>query len=476
MPEIGTKRADPVKTMVNVGCLMDIPTGVYLEGMHGEMILNGGVGRLEAIVGAGNLGKSTLSHYRTITGCYRMGQYSSVIVFDTEISVQEYRVQQFIDRITNGEGSDWIVDGKWSLSDQDSIPGEEWFNKFKDYMHAKIEDKSIRVVTPFKDRPDKDGKVKALTIPMPTFCLIDSITNFKTKDTVDVRDKVTVGDSKANTLYMTQGRNNTRIINETHAYCGASSVFTTMTAHMVEKLNLDPYAPVQKQLPALKANLKIKAPNDFHFFTSNAWWVTGTSVMQDNDKFCMYPDSNSEEIKDDRDLNIITLTQLRSKSGGSAIQIHVILSQRDGILPSLTEYHFLKSNNYWGLPGNKQNHACALYQEVNLKRTTIRNQLESDKKLARAINITSEILQIARYVKCSPDLLCHAHELYEDIKNLGYDWDMILEKTRGWWTIEGEHKDLLFLSTLDLLRMRKGLYHPYWLEKDKKTIRKEYLS
>ena len=51
---------------------------------------------------------------------------------------------------------------------------------------------------------------------------------------------------------------------------------------------------------------------------------------------------------------------------------------------------------------------------------------------------------------------------------------MILSHTRGWWTIEGMHKDTLFLSTMDLLKMRKGLYHPYWLKDDKKTIKSEY--
>ena len=54
---------------------------------------------------------------------------------------------------------------------------------------------------------------------------------------------------------------------------------------------------------------------------------------------------------------------------------------------------------------------------------------------------------------------------------------MLLEKTRGWWTLEDlpeeaktEEHHLHFLSTMDLLKMRVGEYHPYWLAEDKVTI------
>jgi hypothetical protein len=45
-----------------------------------------------------------------------------------------------------------------------------------------------------------------------------------------------------------------------------------------------------------------------------------------------------------------------------------------------------------------------------------------------------------------------------------------LLNTRGWWTLDNDKQEVPFLSTLDLLRMRKGLYHPYWLAEDKRTI------
>ena len=69
MVRMNTKLASPVKPLINVGCLFDIPTGTFITGIHGESILNGGMSRFDAIIGSGNLGKSTLAHYRNIVGC-----------------------------------------------------------------------------------------------------------------------------------------------------------------------------------------------------------------------------------------------------------------------------------------------------------------------------------------------------------------------------------------------------------------------
>ncbi|MCK9517319.1 MAG: hypothetical protein M0Q87_14950, partial [Ottowia sp.] len=70
--------------------------------------------------------------------------------------------------------------------------------------------------------------------------------------------------------------------------------------------------------------------------------------------------------------------------------------------------------------------------------------------------------------------LMSAKDLYDKIKAKGYDWDFILENTRGWWTFNNDKLPLYFLSTYDLVRMANGEYHPYWLEDDNKTIKKQF--
>jgi hypothetical protein len=194
-----------------------------------------------------------------------------------------------------------------------------------------------------------------------------------------------------------------------------------------------------------------------------------------------YP-HRGHEHEGDTDLCSVMIRNLRSKTGQSGRVLELIVSQSEGVLPGLTEFHSLRENDWFGINGDIKNCSLVLYPEQKLTRTTVRDLIESDKKLSRALNITSELGQMhlfwpihqfdSQYKK--QGFVCSAQELYDDIKKAGYDWDMILTHTRGWWCPIGMFEDLLFLSTMDLLKMRAGLYHPYWLEEDKKTIKKEY--
>ena len=90
------------------------------------------------------------------------------------------------------------------------------------------------------------------------------------------------------------------------------------------------------------------------------------------------------------------------------------------------------------------------------------------------MNITAELLQCKNFYPWvhTEELMCTPKELYEDIKKLGYDWNVLLE-TRGYYTANQYSNKVPFLSVIDLLKMRKGLYHPYFL-KDDKTLKAEY--
>ena len=79
-----------------------------------------------------------------------------------------------------------------------------------------------------------------------------------------------------------------------------------------------------------------------------------------------------------------------------------------------------------------------------------------------ACRITADLVQIKQLWHFLPDdLWCDAKTLYEDLKAQGHDWDKLLQ-TRGHWTFDQYTNPVPFLSTMDLLYMRKGLYTPYW--------------
>jgi len=209
---------------------------------------------------------------------------------------------------------------------------------------------------------------------------------------------------------------------------------------------------------------------------STILWQTIPGLLKDSKGIAPeYPKRYQQELINNKKVNkelqselqLITLRALRNKGGKSGFDLKIVVSQDEGILPTLTEFHHIKSNRY-GISGNDRNYSIDLYPVVSLSRTTVRDKIDSDKKLRRAINIVSEMKQIEVHHPIYRELgyTCTPKELYDDLKKMGYDWDMILSDTRGWWAIDNYSNKLpKYLSTLDLLRIRKGEYTPYWRSK-----------
>jgi len=117
---------------------------------------------------------------------------------------------------------------------------------------------------------------------------------------------------------------------------------------------------------------------------------------------------------------------------------------------------------------------------VKLGRTTVRNKIDNDPLLRRALNITSEMCQMSYlWHTVRPEFQITPKQLYDKLIAGGFDMSVLLN-TRGWWTHSlGEKGELPYLSTRDLLRMTlpkedRDYYYPYWLESDKKTVKPEY--
>lgn len=466
------KQIPSVKIMLSVGCLFDIPTGTYLDGVHGEKILNGGIGNLNGIVGVGNCFKSTITHYIAVTAAYRAHNESRLYTYDTETNMHPWHLGDLSKYAT---GEDWVDSGRWSITDNSIYEGDAWYDIYKDYLQARAKDKKALVKTNYRDR---DGS-NMMTV-RPDTSEVDSFSNFSTSDVVKMQDDNKLGEKGANTMYMRQGLQKSRFLTEMQKLSTSSGTFMMLTAHFGEKMQMDQYSPNLKKLQYVKQGQDIKGvPPNFTFFMNTCWQAVKSEPLFNNtsDRKPMYPFSSDDNHQRDTDLNEVTLLQLRCKSGPSGNEIKIIVSQTQGVLPSLSEFHYLKTNGRFGLPGNDQNYACSLLPNENLSRTTIRSKLQANHRLARAINICSELLQMIKMWlpknEMPRELVRTPDELYAGIQAQGYDWDMILNLTRGYTSFDPNH-ELLELSTWDLLRMCIGQYHPYWLESDKKTIKKEY--
>jgi hypothetical protein len=181
-----------------------------------------------------------------------------------------------------------------------------------------------------------------------------------------------------------------------------------------------------------------------------------------------YPDSEVDSHDESRDLMRLTVMNLRGKNGPTGVPFEMLMSQRVGIIPELTEFNYIhKTMEGFGISGNDRSYFLDAWPEEKLSRTTVRRKITSIPKLARALNFTSELCQFRQIWGLGDPLLrTTPKEVMEKIVAKGYDWELLMD-TRSWWTIIDYNPDNLkpFLSNYDLLRMAEDKYHPYWYPK-----------
>jgi hypothetical protein len=454
-----------VKISYNIGMLMDIPTGKYVTGQYGESILNGGLAAITGIVGIGNNFKSTIMHDMMLIAMSHFLK-STANTYDTEMNIQESRLKQIAYHVEGFNKEDIIDQGRWVVTDKSLYYANEWYEIWKKFIKNKIDAGSkLLATTPFLDR-DKKSLIKII---YPTFTQVDSFSEFETQDVANIQDNNELGDSGGNTIHMRQGLAKIRFLSDVPKLVTSGNNPMLLTAHIGKDIPMDPRAPPIKKLQFLKNGDKIKGATDkFMFLTTNCIQCQNAIPYQnDTTKGPEYPRSSDDGMKGDTDLNLVTLIFLRNKNGPSGLVMQLLVSQREGVLSSLSEFHYIKTNDRFGIEGNVQNYTLALLPEVKLSRTSIRSKIDNDPMLRRALNITSELCQMTYlWDDLKEGLICTPKQLYDDIKALGYDWNMLL-KTRGWWTIDNDKQEVPFLSTMDLLRMRNKTYVPYWMsEKD----------
>ena len=468
-------RPDPIKPLINIGACLDIPTGFYVKGTKGQNILLAGLGGITAIVGRGNRFKSTIMHYMMLSAADRLFSTveTSMSTYDTEINIHEHALRRFINNFANLSLRDIINEGIWNITDKTIYSGNKWYESSKEFAELKkANSNQIEVTTPFFDR----DQVTPLKIMVPTFGEIDSFSEFETDDVSKMQDENELGDSGANTIHMRQGLAKTRFLMDAPPLYASTNHFLLMTAHLDDAVQVasGPYAPQPvKKLQYMSQGDKIKGVTGKFFFLMNNCWHASTSTLLKNQttKGPEYPRDPNDNMQGDTDLNEVVLTQLRSKAGPTGYSITLVVSQSEGVLPSLTEFHYIKSFkdkqfDRFGISGSLQNYSLDLLPDVKLSRTSVRSKIDNDPLLRRALNITAEMCQIYQFHRQYWDILCTPKELYEGLKEQGYDWNILLN-TRGWWTVNDDDHPIPFLSTLDLLQMNKGLYFPYWMNEDK---------
>jgi len=470
----------PVMISIPVGALMDIPTAEWIRGTHDQRIMNGGIGNVTGYVGPGNSGKTTIMRYTALSALSRVylsvkddAYYSS---YDTELNAHEGRNKHLSCAFDVFKDMDLLKDGIWQITNKAIYSGNKFFAAVKDYLLEKRKDKkAFRFNTAFLDR---DG-ISPMKVMHPSFTDMDSLTQFVTDDVEKMIDDTEVGQKEGNTIFMRQGLAKMRMLMEIPSLAASASNYFLFTAHIGKSIVM-PAGPMtlppRKQLQGMRDDEIIKGvSNNFFYLLHNCWLLSTSKPLLNKDtRAPEYPFEPGDEVAGDLDLNITALKQLRGKNGSSGFNIEIIWSQREGVLAGLSEFHYIKRMERFGLEGSDRDYALTLLPDVRLSRTKVRKVIRDTPKLQRALEITSQLCQMYEFHRYMKNELMEIPDLKKKLEDLGYDWDFILTHTRGWNTLEDETHPLFPFSTYDLCRAANGLYRPYWLEADCKTVKPQY--
>lgn len=461
------QKAEHLAPMINVGAGLDIITGRWYYGINDEAVLNGGHAQLSGYVGMGNLFKTATLLYKNLTAMYRIHAQSTGSLYETEMNTQGQRVADLAQYLPQWDGNNPLETERFIVTNRKHYSGDEWYEKTKEFLEAKIDmgkKKEARGFLPFL----KLGTNELMEMIVPTFGGLDSWTDFVTKDAAKMNDDVELGGKGAETLFMKQGIQKLRLLSELPPMLHKSAHYFSMTAQMGSIFNLDQYNPEKKKLSNIQGNIKMKGVTDK--FTTNMNSILQfhnlEKLIHKQTKLPLFPRDEFDRAEGDSDLNVLHAVELRGKSGPSGVPIRLIVSQKQGVLPAMTEFYNLWDHpDSFGLEGNDQNYYLTLRPDAKLSRTKVRSKIDTDPMLQRALNITMELMQMTRLMPelRNQGLLCTPKELFDGVKEKGYDWDEILGNTRGWYTLNNDDHPIKFLSTLDLMRMRLDKYKPYWM-------------
>lgn len=462
-----------IRPMFNALPILDIVTGSWVRSTTGGWILNGGLNTTNAnsIAGPGNTFKSEVTNHLFFSAVARYGAHG--LFYDTENSMTYERLQRTAHHFKELEGLDFDDPNNEpaqgiTFTQSADILGDAYFDSVKSALLDRCKGKQKLFKTPMVD---KDGQ--RFDIMRPVINAYDSLTEFKVSAVQDkLVDKHKLGEGGANTQFMKDGAAKTQMITQLPNLGTQSNTIFMMVAHIGMKIEMDQYAPKAPTLTHSRSGRHKKGvPEKFGFVNGLLMEIESAKPLQNSgDKTARYPKTDSDKLKESADLNEVQVTLTRNKYGPSGVKLTFVISQAEGLLPELTNFHFLKEEK-WGFSGNDRNYTLDLCPDITLSRTTIREKIDAHPELCRALEIATQMRMMEIYWRgLMPEIHCSLSELYDRIIAQGYDWKDILN-TRDYWLFEEDEgkSDVRQLTTMDILQMAVGNYQPVHIPKASKV-------
>jgi len=439
----------PPSVCFNTDSMFDLQVGNALRGHDGMWYINGGWG--QAIAGVHSFGgmyKSTWSGSLLLrtTSLYQtqavIGDSEDAISRDRERLIRMSGDHPIALEETTGKNQVVCLDCKVEY-DIDGL-----FKFLRELGENKLKHrKEMTITTPFLD--PATGKRISAWQPTPIF--IDSLTEMHSNDEL-TQIEVGIDDKKTKTVYMIDANKKTLLLRWLSKMCMEYGFIACCTAHYGAELNLDSYGPTPKQLQYMKQGYKTKGVGSkFTFLTSPQCQIVSAKVLDDDKHEAWYKYGNTSPT----DINEIGVQIQRCKNNVSGSVFTYIVSQSNGLLPDISDYHYLRTNKLFGMNGNPQNHQLQLYPDKNLSRNTVRQASDEDPKLRRALQLTAQLLYVQQHwntdtipfeVRVEPGALLDA--LNSDHNKLSMD--RILN-SRGYWLPDEIKCDQEYMSVFDIL-------------------------
>lgn len=435
------KKDIPFLPYINTGTLFDLATGKFQSAKNNLWCLNGGLSQCTGISGRSQTYKSGLAG-SFLARAMNIHPLSEAYVYESEGTISgPERYDDFVPK-------DQPVSDRIVFKNNTICSLTDFYDDFNQLVNEKEKNKKDYIVeSPFVG---KNGK--PLKIWIPTFVMIDSFSRARSDKGDKQFDNASIDDSSMNTFWLSEGNIKTRIMNDLPGRASKAGIYVIMTAHVGDKMDLDPYNKSPKQLQYMKNTDKMKnVGSNFEFLTTTLIQTLKATVLQDKNKSCEYP----AEFSTDMEVNQVDTMLVRCKNNASGLMVPYIVSQYQGILNELTNFIFLKENKNYGMlvKGNNQSFSPCLLPNENLTRTNFRKTTGNNYQLCRALELTAQLcfiqflwstFRMPSWINIDPVKFAEDLTHNEKLKI-----DRVLNST-GTWSTSKQEKEVL--SILDILQ------------------------
>lgn len=428
--------------------IFDLATGKFVPGMNNKWILNGGLHCTSVTGGRVQTYKSTTAG-SFLAGILNIYKGSEAFVYETEFNVPgPERYDEFVPM--------------W----EEPVANRISFHNGSQYTFDEFFDKKITEICKEKEKNKADYQVespfinintlKPYKIWVPTIILTDSwsmgaINSVNEK----YEESKSVDSSEMNTIFLKEGMVKTRVNRAIPNLAAKYGIYFICTAHIDEHISLNAREHPSKELQYMKQGQRFKNVGGcFEFLTSTLLQTINATALIDSTKTGnQYPSINgSGPINEVNEVNSMVV---KCKNNAAGLSLPLIISQYQGILNEVTNFHYLRKFGDYGLMEKKSRSPhLQIYPKTQISRTTIRKIMGEDYALRRSLELTTQLCFIQNHwftAKLPESINIPITKFAEKLNSLDKPLiDGILNST-GQWTFDKGGRE--YMSVFDIARL-----------------------